>query len=149
MQKLQRFLNVTILATETSHIFCCVLPTFFSLLSLLAGIGLIGAIPSGVELLHDIVHDWELPIIMTSGVVLALGWWVYHYAQKMDCVHMGEGHKVCASKKKRSATILKIASVLFVINVSIYFLVHRPMEAGNDHAMHEYHDHNHHHGDNH
>lgn len=143
MQKLQKYLNVTILATETSHIFCCVLPTVFSLLSLLAGIGLIGAIPPGIESLHDIMHDWELPIILTSGAVLALGWWVYNYAQKMDCEHMGEGHEVCGSKKKRSALILKIASVLFVINVSVYFLIHRPMEATHDHVMQEHHEHHH------
>jgi len=145
MKKLQKTLNVAILATETSHVFCCVLPTVFSLLSLLAGVGLIGAIPPGVEFLHDIIHDWELPIIMTSGLVLVLGWWVYDYAQKMDCNHMGEEHQICDSKKKRSATILKIASVLFIVNVSVYFLVHRPMEASNHdvHAGHAHHDHGH------
>ena len=145
MQKLQKILNVTILATETSHIFCCVLPTVFSLLSLLAGIGLVGAIPPGVEFLHDLIHDWELPIIMVSCFVLLLGWGVYSYAQKMDCDHMGEGHEVCASKKKRSAIILKVASVLFVMNVGIFFFVHRPMtEAAQDvHTEHAHHDHGH------
>ena len=149
MQKLQKFLNVTILATETSHIFCCVLPTVFSLLSLLAGVGLIGAIPPGIELLHDIIHNWEIPIIITSGVVLALGWWVYGYAQKMDCEHMGQGHEVCSSKKKRSATILKIASLLFVVNVTIYFLVHRPIENAQNNEIHDHYDHKHHHGHDH
>jgi hypothetical protein len=143
MQKIQKILNVTLLATETSHVFCCVLPTIFSLLSLLAGIGLIGAIPPGVESLHDLIHNWELPIIMVSGLVLVLGWWVYDYAKKMDCDHMGDGHEVCASKKKRSATVLKVASMLFVINVGIFFFVHRPMTADShdvhtEHAQHEH-----------
>ncbi len=147
MNKLQRTLNVTILATETSHIFCCVLPTVFSLAGLLAGIGLIGAIPPGIEALHDIIHDWELPIIITSGLVLALGWWVHDYAQKIDC-HDGENgceHGACEPKKRRSAKILKVASVLFLINVSVYFLVHRPMEQHNHGGggVHEAHHHGH------
>ena len=69
-----------------------------------------------IEALHSLVHDWEMPIIIASGVVLVLGWWVYYYAKKMDCEHMGEGHEVCASKKKRSSLILQIASALFLVN---------------------------------
>lgn len=149
MQKLQKFMNVTILATETSHVFCCVLPTVFSLFGLLAGVGLVGAIPPGIEFLHDLIHDWELPIIIASGLVLVLGWLVYGYAQKMDCEHMGDGHEVCASKKKRSALILKVASVLFVVNVCVYFFIHRPMEASNHDVHVEHAGHDHHHGHDH
>ena len=146
MQKIQKILNVTILATETSHVFCCVLPTLFSIFGLLAGIGLIGAIPSGIEFLHDFIHDWELPIIVTSGVVLGIGWLVYFYARKMDCEHMDDAHEICASKKKRSSNILKIASVLFLVNVSVYFFIHRPMEAQSHeaHVEHDHHGHDHH-----
>jgi len=137
MQKLQKFLNFTVLATETSHVFCCVLPTVFSIAGLLAGVGLIGAIPPGIESLHDIVHDWEMPIIAASGVILLLGWLVYFYAQKIDCHEGGCAHGPCEPSKKRSSKVLKIATVLFVVNVSIYFFVHRPIDQQNhahDHA---------------
>ena len=135
MRKIQKILNITLLATETSHIFCCVLPTIFSLASLLVGLGVMGAIPPGIGTLHDIIHDWELPIIITSGVILTLGWWVHHYAQKMDCHDTGCSHEPCDTKKQRSAMILKVASVLFIINVCVYFFIHRPMDVL-DHADH-------------
>lgn len=138
MQKLQKFINVTALATEASHIFCCVLPTVFSVLSLLVGLGVIGAVPAGITYFHDAMHAWEIPIIITSGVVILFGWFLHDYARKMDCEAMGEGHEVCEVRKKTSAKVLKIATVLFMINVSVYFLVHRPTDQ-HDHASHAEH----------
>lgn len=135
MQKIQKFINVTVLAAETSHIFCCVLPVVVSGISLLVGMGLIGAVPAGVLKFHDIMHGWEMPIIITSGLVILLGWWLHDYAKKLDC-HDACGHEPCGPKKERSAKILKIATVLFMINVSVYFFIHRPTEAqlAHDHA---------------
>lgn len=153
MQKLQKIINATAIATETSHIFCCVLPTIFSLLSLLVGLGVIGAVPASVTYFHDLIHDWEIPIIVLSGVVITFGWWLHDYASKMDCASMGPAHEVCESRKNTSAKVLKIATVLFVINVSVYFLVHRPIDQYNHnhgshdivredaHAAHDHHDH--------
>jgi len=128
MRKLQKIINVTALATETSHIFCCVLPTVFSLLSLLVGLGVIGAVPSGIAHFHDLIHDWEIPIIITSGVVILFGWAVNAYAKKMDCKSLGAGHEVCEPRKKKTEKILKIATVLFLINISVYFLIHKPTD---------------------
>ncbi len=153
MQKLEKVINYTALATEASHIFCCVLPTIFSLLSLLVGLGVIGAVPPGIDFMHDLIHDWEIPIIIASGLVIFVGWLLHDYAQKIDCESMGPDHEICAPRKKSAEKILKIATFLFVVNVSIYFLVHRPMDEhhGHDHSAHEVtqtnshaaHDHNH------
>ena len=146
MQKLQKIINVTALVSEASHIFCCLLPTIFTILSLLVGLGVIGAIPSELNFLHDVIHDWEIPIIITSGVIILFGWALHYYAKKMDCESMGPDHEVCEPRKQRTAKILKIATVLFVVNVSIYFLVHRPMDQHNHgpHAETGHDGHNHH-----
>ncbi|MGB0719683.1 MAG: hypothetical protein ACPGRX_04370 [Bdellovibrionales bacterium] len=149
MEKLQRSLNIAVLAAETSHVFCCVLPTVFSLLSLLAGFGLIGAMPSGMLQFHDAMHEWEVPIIIASGVVIVLGWALHDYARRIDCHDTGCGHGPCEPKKKRSAKVLKIASVLFLVNVSVYVLVHRGLDIGPSsglvvqEAAHHDHDHAH------
>jgi len=142
MQRLQKFLNVSILATEASHIFCCALPTLFSILSLLAGIGIISAVPAGIMFMHDIMHDWEIPIIVFSGLMIALGWALHDYSKRLDCRGSGCAHEPCEPKKNRSAKILKIATVLFLVNIVIYFGFHARMEAGgHDHHGHDHHNH--------
>jgi hypothetical protein len=130
MQKYKNTVLTAILISESSHIFCCVLPTVFSIVSVLSGLGIVSALPAGWSQLHDLLHHYELPMIVFSGVVLALGWGLHHYTE-----HMGphEQHKHCcdghcgskAQKKNKIHTVLKIASVLFVINVAVYFIFHR------------------------
>lgn len=63
MQKLQNTFYWAIIATETSHVFCCVLPTVFSILSFMAGLGLIGIVPVWMQDAHTFMHNWEVPII--------------------------------------------------------------------------------------
>ena len=125
VEKQQNRLFWALVITETSHVFCCFLPTLFSILSLLGGLGLISATPVGVEFLHDIMHDWELPMIVLSGVILVLGWGLYLYSRKIDCHDSGCHHGPCDSKKKKTNVILKIATILFIVNVSVYTLFHR------------------------
>ena len=151
MEKLQKSLNVAVILAEVSHVFCCVLPTVVSLMSVLVGAGLIGTLPVSLLVLHDLLHDWELPIIVGSGVLIALGWVVMWYSRKIDCHNTGCGHEPCGPKKLRSTRLLKIATVLFVINVSVYTVFHRGMgidvpsaEEHHEQGHHDHRGHDHH-----
>lgn len=128
MQKLQKTIYGAIIATEASHIFCCVLPTVFSALSVLAGLGMISAMPGWMVSIHELLHGWEVPMIIASAVVLGLGWLMYWYSKKMDCDDLGDGHEHCETKKDRASLILKIATLLFLVNVAIYGVLHRGMD---------------------
>ena len=134
MQKLQKPLNIAIILAEASHVFCCVLPTIVSVLSLLIGVGLIGSLPFSLLVVHDFLHTWELPIIIGSGMMIALGWLVLIYSRKIDCHNTGCGHEPCAPKKRRSSRLLEIATILFVVNVSVYAIFHRGLQIEVPHA---------------
>ena len=124
MQRIHKALGWAILASETSHVFCCVLPTIAGIFSLLAGLGVVGVLPAGIMEFHEIMHHWEVPMIIASGVILALGWGLYTLSKRMDCHDTGCVHGDCAPKKDKTALILKAASVLFAINTAIYLLFH-------------------------
>ena len=124
MQRIQKALGWAILVSETSHVFCCVLPTLIGVSSLLTGLGVIGILPAGILEFHEIMHRWEIPMIALSGIILALGWGLYAISKRMDCHDTGCHHGDCAPKKDKTALILKAASVLFVVNTTIYYLFH-------------------------
>jgi len=133
--------------SELSHCLCCVLPSVFTLATVLVGMGAIGAVPLWMDGLHDVMHVWEIPIIIASAFILFLGWAIHLYSKRIDCLSTGCEHAPCDSEKKHNSKILKIATVLFVVNVSIYSFAHVPMEA--DHSVesstHSHDDHHHHH----
>ena len=135
-----------ILMTETSHIFCCVLPTLFSVAGLLAGFGVIATIPGWLESFHEIMHGWELPVLMFSAAMIGLGWAFHFYSQKSDCHDHGCEHEPCGPRHRRASKILVAASVLLVVNAAVYFGLHRPQD---QHAMEisaeDAHDHGHSH----
>ena len=124
-ETIQKSLGFAVIASEGVHIFCCVLPTLFSLLGLLAGLGVIAVLPPAIIAFHDVMHEWEVTIIAASGFVLALGWAAAWYSKRIDCHSSGCAHGACAPQKNRAHTILKFASILFVVNVLIYTTVHR------------------------
>ncbi|PZQ47206.1 MAG: hypothetical protein DI551_03825 [Micavibrio aeruginosavorus] len=124
-QTIQKHLVWAVILSETSHVFCCVFPTIFSVLSLFAGLGLVATMPTFMVTMHGILHAWELPMIAFSGLVLAIGWGAVWYGDRMDCHNTGCCHGACAPQKKRAHTILKLATVLFLFNVLIYFAVHK------------------------
>ena len=127
---------------ETSHVFCCVLPVVFSVLSLMSGVGLISTMPTGLVWFHDVMHDYEVPMIIVSGVILLLGWALSWYAERIDChdtPHGGCHHEPCAPKKKRAHKVLIVASVLFTLNVLVYFGFHRGVDLPDAHAGHASH----------
>lgn len=135
--------------SELSHAFCCVLPSVFTLATVLVGMGAIGAVPLWMDGLHNVMHVWEVPVIIASGLILVAGWAIHLYSKRLDCLSTGCGHAPCGSKKRHNGKILKIATVLFVVNVSIYSFAHVPTGAENSiessaHA-HDDHHHDHHH----
>lgn len=126
-----------IVVSEISHVFCCVLPSIFSILTMMVGLGIMGALPVGLTQFHDMMHGWELTIIITSAAILAFGWALHVISERLDCHNTGCGHEPCTPKKKKTARVLKFATILFLVNVSIYALVHVPQERANaEHAGH-------------
>jgi len=128
IERVQKTLNWAIIISETSHIFCCILPTLFSVLSLIVGMGLITAMPVGIEVMHEALHDWEIPMILASGLVLVAGWIIYYIAKRLDCHDTGCVHEPCGPKKKKSGLVLKFATALFFFNVTVFLVFHHGME---------------------
>lgn len=128
--KFQKTLYATLVASESVHIFCCGLPTLFSILSVLAGMGVIATMPSIIESTHALMHVYEIPVIAFSGVVLLLGWGLYSYGQKLDCrTESACSHGPCEPKKDRTKLFLIAATLLFLGNLAIYFIFHQGMDA--------------------
>lgn len=124
MQRLQGTLFWTIIASETTHLFCCVLPTVISVLSLLGGAGLLAVLPPGLLAFHEMIHKHEVPLILFSAAMLLIGWGLYLLSARLDCHSTGCAHGPCGPKKKNASLALKIASMLFVGNVVIYVTFH-------------------------
>ncbi len=144
MQRLQTFINWACVTSEISHVFCCALPTVFSLMGLMAGLGVIAAVPTEFMFIHEAMHDYEMPIIIASGLIILMGWGLHYIAYRIDCRSTGCVHEPCAPKKKRSGKVLMIATVLFLLNVTIYSLVHTPADkavAVETHLGHDQHGH--------
>ncbi len=124
MNRLQNAINWVVVTSEISHFFCCGIPIVFSLLSLLSGMGIIASMPLGFNNLHEAMHQYEIPMIAMSGVIIALGWMLHMVATRIDCRNTGCGHQPCAPKKKQSSKILMVATGLFALNLTAYFLLH-------------------------
>jgi predicted secreted protein len=73
-----------------------------------------------------VLHHYEIPMIITSAIILAIGWALYVYAQQLDCNEDSQicCHEPCAPKKDRTKMIMIFATVLFAVNVSVYFAFH-------------------------
>jgi hypothetical protein len=100
IDRVQKPLGWAIIISETSHVFCCIMPTIFSIVSLATGLGLLAAMPAWMVVLHDMMHDWEIPVIIFSGVVVALGWALYVFSKRIDCHDPGCVHEPCGRVKK-------------------------------------------------
>ncbi len=150
LKNLQNVMSSVVIVSEVGHVFCCVLPTIFSLATVLVGLGVLGAMPVWMNGMHDVMHDWEIPIILMSGFILVLGWGLHVISERLDCHDTGCGHGSCEPKKKKTLSVLKIATALFVINVAIYVSVHIPqnnasvtMAVESEHHDHGHHGHDH------
>lgn len=142
VEKRKKAVVWAVLLSESMHIFCCVLPTIFTVMSLMAGAGMIAVMPAFVDDLHHLVHDYEVPMIIASGFVLALGWGLHLYSKNIDC---SEGqaacsHEPCGPKKDKLQLLMIAATILFAVNVIVYTVFHRGMDAAAVEAGHEGHD---------
>ena len=135
MQAIQKTVIRTIIITEISHIFCCVLPTIFAVFTLLTSIGAVSTIPGFITSLHEIMHDWELPILFTSFAVLVIGWGLQIYSARVNCSDTGCHHEPCDTKKVRTKTILQIATLLLCFNVFVYFTFHNGYQSTTEDAI--------------
>lgn len=136
MEKLRRNIVWLVIASEVSHLFCCILPTLAAVLSLAVGVGLL---PAAFTTLHDVIHGYEIPIIIFSATMLGLGWWAYSLAKKTDCHGLGHDEHACHKTTDRSRTYLIIGTVLFLVNLCVYVTLHYSLNkhAENQH-VHEY-----------
>lgn len=91
----------------------------------MAGLGLVSALPAGYVEFHDFMHIWELPMIVASGALLALGWGLYIYSKRVNCHDTGCSHGPCGPKKDKSRLILIVASALFFVNIGVYSVIHQ------------------------
>jgi len=124
MQRVQSFINLTIMGTVLGHVLCCGLPTVVSIISLVSGLGIMVTLPLGLDGLHDFIHDYEIAILVFSGTMLAFGWVLHEISRRIDCRDTGCGHPPCAPKKKSSVKLLIFASFLFAINLAVYVFTH-------------------------
>ncbi len=120
MQRIQHIFHWTIIGTFLSHVLCCGLPTVISAISLMSGLGVMASMPTGLATLHNVIHVYEVHLILFSGVMIVFGWALHEISRRIDCHDTGCGHLPCAPKKKRSAKLLMIATALFAINLAIY-----------------------------
>lgn len=144
MSRFHRHLSVAVLLSEFSHVFCCVLPTLFTVLSFAVNLGLITVMPGFLLEIHESIHHYEAAIIIGSGLMLALGWFAHLSSRKVDCHDDGCCHPPCTPQKGMNAGILLAATVLFVMNLAIYGLVHKNIlhiEAFEPQAAHPAHEH--------
>lgn len=123
---LQKHFGWAVIASELSHVFCCVIPTLVTVLSVFANFGLFVMSPDGwLVNIHNVMHHYEIPIILFSGGMVALGWVAHLISRRVDCHDTGCGHPPCAPQKTNNSRILTIATILFLMNIVIYFGVHR------------------------
>lgn len=154
LKKHEKKLLWAIILAEGSHIFCCLVPTIFSVLSLLSTFGLIIAMPGWLSWMHDTMHEYELMMIGLSAFVVVLGWGLHYLAHHAHV--FGEHDHTCCdhdhgapARASTTHRILMIATVLLVINVVVYFGFHRN-ETADSHAGHAHHEvHDDHHGHDH
>lgn len=133
MEKMRRHVGWLVLASEISHLFCCVLPTIAAVTSLAVGVGVL---PAAFTVLHDVIHGYEIPIILFSGFLLVAGWIIYGMATRTDCKGMGHDEHQCHETYDRSKLFLIIGTVLFIANLAVFLVLHQ----GLDRLTHKHHD---------
>ena len=126
MQKIQKAMFWTIVVSESTHVFCCVLPTLVSVISLVMGVGALSFLPGFVLEIHEALHAYEVSVIVFSGVTLAIGWGLHFYSRHLDCATESSccAHEPCAPKKDKTFLIMVAATALLAFNIVIYFTFH-------------------------
>ena len=123
MERIHKSIKWMMAVTLIGHVFCCVLPGFVALLSILTGMGMLSTVLPFFDNMHHLVHGYEISIMIFSGIMLFFGWSLQIYSNKIDCHSTGCHHEPCGSKKKRSSKILIASSLLFMANLIIVLFV--------------------------
>jgi hypothetical protein len=126
-KKWQRSIAWSIILAESTHVFCCVLPTVVTVMAVLASFGAMTQMPVFILDLHAALHGYEVPVIIFSGAMLVAGWTLHTISRRIECQkpHCEPHETVCSGTKDNTRLVLTIASVLFVINVAVYVTLHR------------------------
>ncbi len=93
---------------------------------------MVSRLPFWFEDLHRLTHNFEIPLLIFSGVVVLFGWWIFWKGQKKDAARILEeascAHNGCTktqdSHKRTASIVLKIASILFALNLGVYVVFH-------------------------
>ena len=126
MQGFHKHFGWAVLVSELSHVFCCVIPTLVAILSVFANLGLFVMSPDGtLMIIHNAMHHYESAIIAFSGTMVAIGWIAHYLSRDVDCHDTGCGHPPCDPQKTKNSRVLMIATILFAVNIVIYFGIHR------------------------
>ena len=113
------FSHFMVVLTGLSHIFCCGLPVLVSVLGVSSALGVVGV----TTVWEDYLHEWETEILVFSGIMLLVGIFLQFISYKLDCIeNAGCQHEPCQPKKKTWFYILLAAVVVYLINVSVFFL---------------------------
>lgn len=145
VRKIQSIFVWFVIVSELSHVFCCVLPSIFTIVSIIMTMGFISAMPVWMSNVHDVIHEWEIPVITVSGVILLISWALHFISKRIDCHDTGCMHEPCEPKKSKNLIVLKIATVLFVINISIYSAIHLSYQHSSQAHKQHGHEYNHDH----
>ncbi len=123
MQRLAHAAHHANLAALLSHIFCCGLPAVMNIVAITAGAGALTAVAPWVGDVHLFMHQFELPLLLFSGLALLVGVLAQWVSARRDCGAQTCHHSSCAPKKQPSRWILMVAALLFLGNLTFY-LVH-------------------------
>ncbi|MEM8971411.1 MAG: hypothetical protein AAGD43_05015 [Pseudomonadota bacterium] len=118
MARLKSTATTVSLLAELSHIFCCGLPIFIAVMSAGSQIGFGGAF----VVFHRFIHDYELHILIGSGLLLAFGFGLHIFSHWMECHSPEHNHHKSKPKRFRIGWIFSIALILYVANLSFYFI---------------------------
>ena len=70
------------------------------------------------------MHGYEFEMIAFSALILMVGWGVHVYSEHVDCHDTGCSHGPCEPQKKRVNRVLMVATLLFVVNLVVFFYPH-------------------------
>ena len=118
MTRIQSAAGAVSLLAELSHIFCCGLPIFVAVMSAGSQIGLGG----GFIAFHGLIHNYEVMILIGSGLLLALGLALHYVSYRINCRTTGCAHDDCEPVKFRVGWIFAIALVLYGANIAFFIL---------------------------
>lgn len=113
------FSHAMVVITSLSHIFCCGLPVAMSILGVSSALGVVGV----TTVWESVLHEWETEILMFSGIMLLVGIILQYISYKIDCIEdAGCHHEPCAPKKRTWFYVLLAASLVYLVNVFVFFI---------------------------